>query len=244
MAIKFYMIVVLSLILCLNAYGQGQTPTLPTPETLIQKINAQAFSADAPILLTPAQKSPAKKLFVGTNLISANLHYNDSPTNINGTVIKDADVLPDFATEYRFFLGRQIDKSLAVSAYLGRYNAKVAEGRNITDLQWLSGGAVITRSKMSADALGILLHKQFKIFGKKQNKRFYGNLGYRRETRTANIKLYDRNVLIRDGEVTQNLTGIEAEAGVNFTLKNGTFNLGYIMSSSISGLNISYGIMF
>ena len=231
MAIKFYVAAILSLMLCLGAYGQEQTPTLPTPEELIQKI-------DAPTL-------PAKKLFWGANLISANIHYNDTPTTINGAVIKDADIFPDFAIEYRFFLRRQIDETLAASVYFGAYHAEIEEGRNITDLRWDSGNPVVTYSEMRSDALGILLHKQFKIFGNKQNKKLYGNLGYRLETRTAKIRLYDGNILRRDGEVTQNLAGIEAEAGIDFVFKHGKIlNLGYVTASGISGLNIGYRLRF
>ena len=231
MAIKFYVAAILSLMLCLNAYGQEQTPTLSTPEELIQK-------TEAPIL-------PAKKFFWGANLISANIHYNDTPTTINGAVIKDADVLPDFAIEYRFFLRQQIDETLAASVYFGAYHAEIAEDNMTTRLRWFSGNRVVTRSEMSANALGILLHKQFKSFGEKQNKKLYGNLGYRRETRTANIKLYDGNILYRDGEVTQNLVGIEAEAGIDFIFKHGKIlNLGYITASGMSGLNIGYRLRF
>ena len=220
MKIKIYIVAILSLILSFNAYAQD---TVEQPQEKPQT---------------------DRKGFWGISLVPVDIKYDEESENVDGVLIKDEDFLPEEASELRVFFGRQFNENLAFIGYLGSYDSSERQVNDL-GLEWTdTRNILVTRSTIESSSFGLALSYSRSLDAAKKNH-FYGNLGFRNDSRTAEIKFLDagRTRLIATDK--QKETGAEIEVGIETRLtKSAALRFGLLSAKTISGLNIGLAVNF
>ena len=221
MRLKFYVVAILSLILSFNAYAQD---TVEQPQEKPQT---------------------DRKGFWGISLVSVEIKYdNEDPAVVGRIIIEDEDVFPEEASELRLFFGRQFNENLALIGYLGSYDS---EERAVNDygLIWIDTGNILgTRSTVSSDSYGLALSYSKPLDRAKKNH-FYGNLGFRNDSRTFKVKLLGAGRVRDITTEKEKERGHELEIGIEANLsESAALRFGLISAEVISGLNIALAVNF